>query len=121
MSKTILIIEDNRDNMTLLVEILQDAGFDTLQVMRAEDGLECLHRGGIDLVIMDISLPEMDGLEATRIIKADETLKEIPVIGLSAHAMENDRRVALATGCDDYQTKPIDEDELLRIINQLLT
>lgn len=120
MNKTILIVEDNADNMALAEEILEDAGFITVQAMRAEDGIERLQQGGIDLVLMDMSLPEMDGLEATRIIKTNSVLKEIPVIGLSAHAMSNYREAALEAGCDDYLTKPIDEEELLQMIDQYL-
>lgn len=120
VKKKILIVEDNPDNMVLAEQILEDAGFDIVQATRAEDGIECLKQGEIDLVLMDISLPDMDGLEATRIIKADEKLKAIPVIGLSAHAMTSDREAALSAGCDDYQTKPIEEDLLLNMINQLL-
>lgn len=121
MTKTILIIEDNPDNMALAEEILEDAGFFTVQEMRAEEGIARLQQGGIDLVLMDVSLPEMDGLEATRIIKAFETLQQIPIIGLSAHAMAKDREAALQAGCDDYQTKPIDEDALLETIDRLLS
>lgn len=120
MMKTLLIIEDNPDNMALAEEILEDAGFATVQAMRAEDGIERLQQGEIDLVLMDMSLPEMDGLEATRIIKANNSLKAIPVIGLSAHAMQSDRDKALEAGCDDYLTKPIDENELLEMINRFL-
>jgi len=115
--KTILVIEDNLDNMALVEEILEDAGFSVEQVTHAEEGIARLQKGGIDLVLMDISLPEMDGLEATRIIKMDENLQAIPVIGLSAHAMKSDRDAAIEAGCDRYQTKPIDELELLQTIN----
>lgn len=121
MTKTILVIEDNPDNMALAEEILEDAGFITVQEIRAEDGIARLQQGGIDLVLMDVSLPEMDGLEATRIIKTFEALKKIPIVGLSAHAMTKDREAALQAGCDDYQTKPVDEDALLEAINRLLT
>lgn len=120
MKKTILVIEDNLDNMMLVEEILADAGFNSVQATRAEEGIDRLHQGGIDLVLMDISLPDMDGLEATRIIKADEKLKGIPVIGLSAHAMKSDREAAIAAGCDDYQTKPIDEVFLLESIRRFI-
>lgn len=106
--------------MALMEQILDYAGFSIVQATCAEDGLKRLHQGGIDLVLMDISLPEMDGLEATRMIKADETLSAIPIMGLSAYAMQSDREAALAAGCDDYQTKPIDEDALLQAINRLL-
>lgn len=121
MQKTILIIEDNPDNMALVKEILEDAGYDVAQSVRAEDGIEQLQHADIDLVLMDVSLPDMDGLEATRIIRADEKLKLLPIIGLSAHAMKHDRDAALEAGCNDYQTKPIDEDGLLEAIRKLLT
>lgn len=120
MKKTILVIEDNIDNMALIAEILEDAEFIVEQAVRAEDGIERLHKGGIDLVLMDISLPDMDGLEATRIIRADDKLKLLPIVGLSAHAMKHDREAALDAGCNDYQTKPIDEDVLIKLITQLL-
>jgi len=121
VKKTILVIEDNPDNMDLVDEILDDAGLNVIQATRAEDGIERLLQEGIDLVLMDISLPDMDGLEATRFIKNNEKLKTIPIVGLSAHAMKHDKDAALAAGCDDYQTKPIDEEALLLTINRLLT
>lgn len=120
MNKTILVVEDNPDNMALVEEIIEDAGFNIMQSVRAEDGIENLYKGGIDLVLMDISLPEMDGLEATKIIKADNTISSVPIIGLSAHAMDSDREAAISAGCDDYLTKPLDEELLLELINRLL-
>ena len=120
MKNNILVIEDNPDNMALVEEILEDAGFNIQMAGRAEDGIERLKQGGIDLVLMDVSLPDMDGLAATRIIRADESLKEIPIIGLSAHAMKDDKQAALDAGCNEYQTKPIDENALLKSIHQFL-
>lgn len=120
MKKTILVVEDNPDNMALVEEILEDAGYEIVPVVRAEDGIERLSLGGIDLILMDISLPEMDGLEATRIIKSDDRLKSIPIIGLSAHAMDSDRIAALSAGCNAYETKPVDEDALLSVMKNLL-
>jgi len=117
---TVLVIEDNPDNMALVDEILEDAGYTIIKAERAEDGIALLGKGGVDIVLMDVSLPEMDGLEATRIIKADTNMCNVPIIGLSAHAMESDRRAALDAGCDDYETKPIDEEALLRTIKSLL-
>ena len=121
MNQTILVIEDNLDKMALVCEILEDADYLVQEAMRAEDGITRLKQGGIDLVLMDISLPEMDGMEATRLIKADNILKSIPIIGLSAHAMISDKEAALDAGCDDYQTKPIDEGALLTLIDNYLT
>ena len=120
MKNTILIIEDNADNMALIEEILKDAGFYTVSMGRAEDGIERLYKGGVDLILMDISLPDMDGLEATRLIRAGNMLNRIPIIGLSAHAMTQDKNAALAAGCDDYHTKPIDDEMLLQTMTRLL-
>lgn len=120
MQKNILVIEDNPDNMALVEEILDDAGYGVEKSVRAEDGIERLYQGDIDLILMDVSLPDMDGLEATRIIRENEKFKQLPIVGLSAHAMKHDRDAALEAGCNDYQTKPIDETALLQVISQLL-
>lgn len=120
VKKNILIIEDNPDNQVLVEEILEDAGFNSVSVSYAEEGISRLHQGGIDLVLMDVSLPDIDGLEATRIIRRDVRFKTLPIIGLSAHAMERDREAALLAGCNDYQTKPIREADLLSLITSVL-
>jgi len=116
----IMVIEDNPDNMDLVTEILEDEGYVVEGFDRVKPGLERLKAGGIDLVLMDVSLPDMNGLEATRIIKADDALKNIPVLALTAHAMANDERTCLAAGCDAYLTKPIDDDLLLQRISYFL-
>ena len=106
--KTILIVEDVELNRELLVQLLEDR----YRLVLAGDGaaaLECAAQSRPDLVLMDLSLPRMDGWEATRRLKADETLARIPVIVLSAHAMRGDEERARASGCDDFLTKPIDE------------
>jgi len=106
--KTILIVEDVELNRDLLVQLLED---DYLLVL-AGDGMAALERAAQarpDLILMDLSLPRMDGWEATRRLKADARLASIPVIMLSAHAMRGDEERARASGCDDFLTKPIDE------------
>lgn len=106
--KTILIVEDVALNRDLLVQLLED----DYRLLIAEDGVEALHRAveaKPDLVLMDLSLPRMDGWEATRRLKDDPLLARIPVIAVSAHAMRGDEERALACGCDDFLTKPIDE------------
>jgi len=118
--RTILVIEDNPDNMTLIEEILEDEGFNVLTAVMAEEGIALLGDAEVDLILMDISLPKISGLEATKIIKANDTTKDIPIIALTAHAMKSDRDMALSAGCDDFLTKPIDEEELLETINRLL-
>ena len=115
---TILVIEDNPDNMDLIEEILEDEGHTVLKATLAEDGIVTLRKTGADLVVMDIALPQMSGLEATRIIKTDDALRHTPVIALTAHAMATDRETALAAGCDAYLTKPIDEAALLNAIDR---
>ena len=118
--KTILVIEDNPDNMDLMEEILEDAGYGVLKAGLAEEGIRLLRERGADLVLMDISLPRMSGLEATAIIKGDGVLKGIPVVALTAHAMPSDRRAALEGGCEAFLTKPVDEALLMETLERLL-
>jgi two-component system, cell cycle response regulator DivK len=109
--KTILIVEDVALNRDLLVQLLED----DYRLVVAEDGIAALERAAAekpDLVLMDLSLPRLDGWEATRRMKADGDLRHIPVIVLTAHAMHGDEERARASGCDDFLTKPIDEAEL---------
>jgi CheY-like chemotaxis protein len=106
--RTILIVEDVALNRDLLVQLLEDDH----RLLVAEDGVEALERAADakpDLILMDLSLPRMDGWEATRRLKADPALAHIPIIVLSARAMRGDEERARASGCDDFLTKPIDE------------
>jgi CheY-like chemotaxis protein len=108
---TILIVEDIEMNRELLAQLLEDEH----RLVFADDGLAALERAAEarpDLILMDLSLPRLDGWEATRRLKSDPTLAHIPVIVLSAHAMRGDEERARASGCDDFLTKPIDEDQL---------
>jgi CheY-like chemotaxis protein len=109
--KTVLIVEDVELNRDLLVQLLEEK----YALVIAEDGtaaLKCAVEDKPDLILMDLSLPRMDGWEATRRLKADPLTARIPVIVLSAHAMRGDEERARASGCDDFMTKPIDEDVL---------
>jgi two-component system cell cycle response regulator DivK len=111
MMKTILIVEDVALNRDLLVQLLED----DYRLVLAEDGVAALERAREmrpDLILMDLSLPRMDGWEATHRLKNDDTLAHIPIIVLTAHAMDGDEERARACGCDDFLTKPIDEDRL---------
>ena len=115
--KTILIVEDIDLNVDLLTQLLED----DYNLLVARDGatgvqLACQHRP--DLVLMDISLPVMDGYEATRAIR--KTFSTLPIIGLSAHAMQGDAEKARAAGCTDYLTKPLDEDKLFHMLKHYL-
>jgi two-component system cell cycle response regulator DivK len=109
--KTVLIVEDIEANRELLAQLLEDDH----RLVFAEDGVAALQRAAEarpDLILMDLSLPRMDGWEATRRLKADPALAHIPVIVISAHAMSGDEERARASGCDDFLTKPIDETVL---------
>jgi two-component system, cell cycle response regulator DivK len=117
----ILLVEDNEMNREMLSRRLLRKGF---EVILAENGLIALEKAEAfrpDLILMDLSLPDMDGWEATRRIKAIQTIRHIPVIAVTAHSMAGDREQALAAGCDDFATKPIDFPELLNLISKYLT
>jgi two-component system, cell cycle response regulator DivK len=115
----ILIVEDNDLNSDMLSRRLQLEGYDTIVAIDGPDGIEIARRERPDLILMDISMPIMDGWQATRALKADPSTRDIPVIGVSAHALEGDRDRALEAGCDDYEHKPIDFARLLAKIEQL--
>ncbi len=103
----ILVVEDSPTNMMLSVDILEHGGHIVLQAVRADIGLEIAAREMPDLILMDIQLPDMDGMAATRLLKADPKTKNIPVIALTASAMKGDKERILAAGCDGYIEKPI--------------
>ncbi|HEY0156817.1 MAG TPA: response regulator [Thermoanaerobaculia bacterium] len=117
---TILIVEDNEMNRDMLSRRLERRGYGVLLATDGQMGLEVARANRPDLVLMDMSLPVVDGWEATRQMKADPFLKHIPVIALTAHAMAQDRDKALEAGCDDYDTKPIELPRLLAKIEALL-
>jgi CheY-like chemotaxis protein len=117
---TILIVEDNEMNRDMLSRRLERKGFNVLIAVDGEKGLEVARANMPDLILMDMSLPVVDGWEATRRLKSDDTLKHIPVIALTAHAMANDRDKALEAGCNDYDTKPIELPRLLAKMDALL-
>lgn len=108
----ILVVEDNRDNMTLIVDVLASLDYEVLQATDGKQGVEIAQSQVPDLILMDLSLPLMDGWTATRTIKAEAELAHIPIIALTAHAMVGDRERALEAGCDDYISKPINLQEL---------
>ena len=116
----ILVIEDNRDNMTLIVDILTSLEYDVMQAVDAEQGLQIARDQQPNLILLDLSLPRMDGWTAARELKAEPLLQPIPVIALTAHAMVGDRERALKAGCDDYITKPINIQELDRKLKKYL-
>lgn len=105
--KTILIVEDNEDNRLIYSQYLSHAGFRVLEAANGAEGLEVARREHPDIILMDISMPVMDGLTATRHIKADPDLQAIPVVALTAHAMATDEQLAREAGCDAYVSKPV--------------
>ena len=104
----ILVVEDNAINMELATDLLEVAGYQVLQAETAEDGIRLAKSEKPDIILMDIGLPGMDGLEATRALKANDATRSIPVVGLTAHAMDGDEEEAMQAGCVAYITKPID-------------
>jgi two-component system cell cycle response regulator DivK len=117
----ILLVEDNEMNRDMLSRRLQRRGYEVVLAMDGQNGVEMTRSEAPDLVLMDMSLPVLDGWEATRRLKADPTTRHIPVIALTAHAMSSDREKALESGCDDYDTKPVELPRLLGKIEALLS
>ncbi|MDZ4767826.1 MAG: response regulator [Chloroflexota bacterium] len=103
----VLVVEDNTDNLTLMCDILDALGYSTSVAGNGAEGIVLAQQQQPDLILMDLSMPQMDGWTATRLLKDDPTTAHIPVIALTAHAMAGDRERALAAGADDYVTKPI--------------
>jgi len=118
--KRILVVEDNDDNMNLILDMLQSLRYVSLTAENGEAGLTRAREDRPDLILMDLSLPAMDGWTATKHLKADPNTQNIPVIAVTAHAMVGDEERALEAGCDDYVSKPIDVKELARKIRHHL-
>jgi CheY-like chemotaxis protein len=108
----ILVVEDNSLNMELTADVLGAAGYTVLQAENAERGIALARAESPSLILMDVSLPGMDGLSATEILKGEVETRTIPVVALTAHAMKGDEEKALAAGCEGYITKPIDTSTL---------
>jgi two-component system, cell cycle response regulator DivK len=117
---TLLIVEDNEMNRDMLSRRLQRRGYQVLLALDGAEGLAAARTQAPDLILMDMSLPVIDGWEATRQLKAEEATRKIPIIALTAHAMSGDRQKAVDSGCDDFDTKPIDLSRLLEKIERLL-
>ena len=120
MTKNIMIIEDDRANMVLFRELLTYAGYTTSHVRDGAEALAAVRAQRPDLVVMDIQLPNVSGLDVTMAMKHDEALREIPVIAVTAFAMKGDKEKILAGGCDAYLTKPISIDQFLEKVKAYL-
>jgi CheY-like chemotaxis protein len=116
----VLLVEDNEMNRDILSRRLSRRGYVVVFAMDGLQGVEMARSEKPDIILMDMSLPMMDGWEATRRIKSDDAMRNVPVIGLTAHAMSGDREKALKAGCDDYDTKPVELDRLIEKIERLL-
>ena len=116
----ILLVEDNEMNRDMLSRRLERRGYDVIVAVDGEEGVALARTDGPDLVVMDLSLPGIDGWEATRQLKAAVETRSIPVLALTAHAMAGDREKALAAGCDDFDTKPVDLPRLVGKLERLL-
>ncbi|MBN2404834.1 MAG: response regulator [Coriobacteriia bacterium] len=120
MAEKILLVEDNPQNRYLVTFLLEKNGYEVISAEDGEQAIDSVEKELPDLILMDVQLPKLDGYEATRRIKADERFASIPLIALTAHSMKGDRGKALAAGCDDYITKPVDAEGLLARIRELL-
>ncbi len=117
----ILLVEDNEMNRNMLSRWLKRKGFIMTMAVDGDEGINMARKVSPDLILMDMSLPGTDGWQASKILKSDPATSAIPILGLSAHAMDAEREKALQAGCDDYDTKPIDIKRLLGKINALLS
>jgi len=115
---TILLVEDNEMNRDMLSRRLKKRGYEVLMAFDGKQGVDMAHASIPDLILLDMSLPVMDGWEAARKLKASDATKGVPIIALTAHAMAGDRDKALEAGCDDYDTKPV---ELARLLEKITT
>lgn len=116
----ILIIEDNEENRDALARRLQRRGYDVVMAGDGQQGVEMAKSEKPDLVLMDMNMPVLDGWRASELVRADPETRELPIIGLTAHALAGDREKALQAGCSDYHTKPVDFPRLLAQIEALI-
>ena len=120
MGKTILIVEDDRKNLKLFRELLQELGYSTVEATDGSQAIKLARAAKPSLILMDIQLPVIDGLEATRIIKSDTSTKNIPVVAVTAYAMKTDEQKAIQAGCDGYFPKPFRAQTLLEKVKEYL-
>jgi two-component system, cell cycle response regulator DivK len=116
----VLVVEDNEMNRDMLSRRLTRRGFQVIFAVDGQQGVDLARSERPDIILMDMSLPVMDGWEATRRVKSDDTTRGVPVIGLTAHAMAGDREKAIDAGCDDYDTKPVELERLIGKMERLL-
>ena len=120
MNHTVLVVEDFEDNRFMMRRLLEMSGYRVLEAINGEEAVEMAERERPGLILMDLSLPLLDGLAATRRIRQHEELREVPIVAVSAHDTADFHADALAAGCNDYVTKPIDFDQLEALLGRLL-
>lgn len=120
MKKTILLVEDNEDNRSIYRTVLEHFGYGVLEAPDGEEGVRIARESVPDLILMDISIPLLDGWEATKLLKAEDGTSGIPIIALTAHALATDRTKAKEVGCDGYLAKPVEPRKVLEEVQRLV-
>ena len=120
MSQKILVVEDNNRNRRLLKILLESRGYEVIEAVTGEEAMKYLRDSNPDLILMDIQLPNVDGLELTRDIKSNPKTADIPIVAVTAYAMKGDRERILEAGCDGYISKPIDTRKLILLVTETL-
>lgn len=118
--KTVLLVEDNEDNLVVYRTILEHVGYHVLEARDGEEGVIRARRDHPDLILMDISIPKLDGWAATRKLKADAATRAIPIVALTAHALDEDRQRAIEVGCDGYLAKPIEPRRVVQEVERFV-
>ncbi|MBX6363953.1 MAG: response regulator [Gemmatimonadetes bacterium] len=118
--KTVLLVEDNEDNLVVYRTILEHVGYRVIEARDGEEGVARAKQDLPDLILMDISIPKIDGWEATQRLKADPATDAIPIIALTAHALEEDRQKALQAGCDGYLAKPVEPRRVVQEVEKFV-
>lgn len=120
ITKTVLLVEDNEDNLVVYRTILEHVGYKVIEARDGEEGVLQARQHHPDLILMDISIPKIDGWEATQRLKADARTREIPIIALTAHALEEDRQKAVQAGCDGYLAKPVEPRRVVQEVERFV-
>jgi CheY-like chemotaxis protein len=118
--KTVLLVEDNEDNLVVYRTILEHVGYRVIEARDGEEGVTQARQEMPDLILMDISIPKIDGWEATQRLKADSATRKIPIIALTAHALEEDRQKAVQAGCDGYLAKPVEPRRVVQEVERFV-
>jgi CheY-like chemotaxis protein len=118
--KRVLLVEDNEDNRTVYRTILEHFGYEVIEARNGQDGIQMAREDSPDLILMDISIPVIDGWEATKMLKADEATSHIPIIALTAHALATDRAKAEEVGCDGYLAKPCEPRRVVAEVERFI-